>query len=54
MLLLGAYKINAYICERLTKSRPAVSHCQGPPVSGPGFFSENVHPPSAARHGGIV
>lgn len=40
MLLLGAYKINAYICERLTNLSLVLSHDQGPPVSGPGFFSE--------------
>lgn len=38
MLLLGAYRIYPYICERLTKSRPAVSLCQGPSVSGPSSF----------------
>lgn len=50
MLLLGAYRISFYICERLTKPLdPAVSHCQGIPVSGPGFFSVLFHPPTALQ-----
>ena len=47
MLLLGAYKISPYLCQRLTKAHPAISLCQGPSVSGPGLVSFDPRPPSA-------
>lgn len=46
MLLLGAYKISPYLCERLTKAPPAISHCRGP-GQRTGLFSFDTRPPSA-------
>ena len=49
MLLLGAYKISPYLCQRLTKAHPAISLCQGPSVSGPGLVSFDPRPPAALQ-----
>lgn len=52
MLLLGAYKINAYICERLTNI--ALQYpLQGPPVSGSGSFLINFSSALCPKHGGF-